>query len=248
MNKGRVTCDVLKEIRKQIASENHIEYKTHECTFEGECRGTCPACESEVRYLENEIVKKKYLGKAIVLAGLSVGIMSNFIACTPNKNDDHISNKTDFKDSIEITKYESDSLKNKDSIKKINKIDSVTFTFGDILIEPIEPIDTISGVYHYVDTMPEFPGGLSKWEEFVRNELRYPEYSKSLNLSGTVLLEFIIEPDSSISNIRVLNSVFPELDEEAIRVLKSSPKWIPGKQMGKPVRVAYTIPIKFSLK
>ncbi len=245
MNKGKITCDVLKEIRKQIASENKIDYHTHDCTFEGECRGTCPACESEVQYLENEIIKRKYLGKAVVVAGLSVGIMSNFIACTPNKNDDHISNKTDFKDSIEITNYESDSLKNKDSIKKINKLDSITYTFGGILIEPI---DTISGVYHYVNTMPQFPGGSSKWEEFVRNELRYPENSKTLGLSGTVLLEFIIESDGSITNVKVLSSVYPELDEEAIRVIKSSPKWKPGKNMGKPVRVSYQIPIRFSLE
>ena len=74
MNHGKNTCNQLKAIRKRIAEANEIEYNPHECTFEGECRGTCPACESEMRYIENELFKRKSLGKKIAMVGLAVGL------------------------------------------------------------------------------------------------------------------------------------------------------------------------------
>lgn len=74
MNHGKNTCNQLKAIRKRIAEANEIEYTPHECTFEGECRGTCPACESEMRYIENELFKRKSLGKKIAMVGLAVGL------------------------------------------------------------------------------------------------------------------------------------------------------------------------------
>ena len=65
MTRGKRTCKILKEIRQQIAEKNNIEYITSECHFQGECKGTCPKCESEVRYLENELNKRRQLGKEI---------------------------------------------------------------------------------------------------------------------------------------------------------------------------------------
>ena len=72
MAKGKQTCKILKEIRKQIAEENDIELITSECTYKGDCLGTCPKCEAEVRYLERELEKRQRMGKAAVIAGLSV--------------------------------------------------------------------------------------------------------------------------------------------------------------------------------
>ena len=77
MAKGKQTCKILKEIRKQIAAENDIEFVTSECTYKGDCLGTCPKCESEVRYLERELEKRQRLGKAAMVAGLSVGLMAS---------------------------------------------------------------------------------------------------------------------------------------------------------------------------
>ncbi len=74
MNHGKNTCNELKAIRKRIAEANEIEYNPHECTFEGECSGTCPACESEMRYIENELRNRKRLGKKIAMVGLAVGL------------------------------------------------------------------------------------------------------------------------------------------------------------------------------
>ena len=76
MKRGKNTCKILKEIRKQIAAENDIQLVIEECTYQGDCMGTCPKCEEEVRYLERELEKRQSLGKAAVVAGLSVGLMA----------------------------------------------------------------------------------------------------------------------------------------------------------------------------
>ena len=75
MAKGKQTCKILKEIRKQIAEENDIHLVIEECTYQGGCLGTCPKCEAEVRYLERELEKRQRMGKAAVIAGLSVGLL-----------------------------------------------------------------------------------------------------------------------------------------------------------------------------
>ena len=75
MAKGKQTCKILKEIRKQIAAENDIELVISECTYRGDCLGTCPKCEAEVRYLERELEKRQRMGKAAIVAGLSVGLL-----------------------------------------------------------------------------------------------------------------------------------------------------------------------------
>lgn len=72
MKKGKRTCEVLKDVRRCVARENHIPLTEHECTFEGECRGTCPYCEAEVRYLEQELQRRLNLGKAVTVAGIAV--------------------------------------------------------------------------------------------------------------------------------------------------------------------------------
>ena len=83
MAKGKQTCKILKEIRKQIAAENDIELITSECTHKGDCLGTCPKCEAEVRYLERELEKRQRLGKAAVFAGMTIGTAITAASCGP---------------------------------------------------------------------------------------------------------------------------------------------------------------------
>ena len=83
MAKGKQTCKILKEIRKQIAAENDIELITSECTHKGVCLGTCPKCEAEVRYLERELEKRQRLGKAAVFAGMTIGTAITAAGCGP---------------------------------------------------------------------------------------------------------------------------------------------------------------------
>ena len=83
MERGKRTCKILKEIRQQIALENDIELVTSECTHKGDCAGTCPKCEAEVRYLERELEKRQRLGKVAVFAGLSLGTIVAATGCGP---------------------------------------------------------------------------------------------------------------------------------------------------------------------
>ena len=79
--KGKDKCKILKEIRAQIARENGIEWAVENCTHKGDCRGTCPKCESEVRALERELERKRALGRTVVLAGISAGLMMSSVSC-----------------------------------------------------------------------------------------------------------------------------------------------------------------------
>lgn len=79
--KGKEKCRILKEIRQQIAKENDIPFITSQCTHQGDCKGTCPKCESELRYLEKELALRQKLGKAVAVVGISVGACSTLTAC-----------------------------------------------------------------------------------------------------------------------------------------------------------------------
>ena len=80
---GKEKCKALKEIRKQIAENNDIKYVVEECQHKGECKGTCPKCEAEVRYLERELEKRRNLGKKVAIAGVSLSVAASFSACSP---------------------------------------------------------------------------------------------------------------------------------------------------------------------
>lgn len=84
--RGKDKCRQLKQIRKMIAENNDIEYAVSECTYKGECKGTCPKCEAELQYLEQELAKKQRLGKRIAVAGIAATLLSGLIGCTPEGN------------------------------------------------------------------------------------------------------------------------------------------------------------------
>lgn len=90
------------------------------------------------------------------------------------------------------------------------------------------------------DVAPQFPGGMQKFYNFIGKKFKAP---RNKNIQGKILVEFIIDSDGTLGNIKVLRDIGHGTGEEAIRVLKKSPKWIPGKQDGKPVRVMYSLPI-----
>jgi protein TonB len=96
--------------------------------------------------------------------------------------------------------------------------------------------------------MPQFPGGVPALYRYLKNHVQYPVSAKEMGYQGTVYLSFVVEKDGSISNVVILRSVGGGCDEEAIRVVKSMPDWSPGTQMGRPVRVIYNLPIKFTLQ
>lgn len=82
---GKSKCKILKQIRQQIAAENDIEFITSECKFQGECSGTCPKCEAEVRYLEQELQKRRQAGKAVAVAGIAAALIVSASGCIENR-------------------------------------------------------------------------------------------------------------------------------------------------------------------
>ena len=103
-------------------------------------------------------------------------------------------------------------------------------------------------VYDVVEKMPQYPGGMVALFEFLEKNLKYPADAQKQKVEGRVIVSFIVETDGSISDINIVRKVFPSLDEEAVRLFGMMPRWSPGLQNGKPVRVKYAIPITYSLK
>ncbi len=103
-------------------------------------------------------------------------------------------------------------------------------------------------VFFIVEEMPEFPGGELALRKYIANAIKYPVIAQENGIQGKVYVTFVVDRDGGISNARVARGVDPSLDKEALRVVSTLPKWKPGKQRGKPVRVSYTVPINFVLQ
>ena len=100
-------------------------------------------------------------------------------------------------------------------------------------------------VFNQVDVMPEYPGGMNAMFEFIQKNVKYPESAKEKGIEGKVYVQFVVEKDGSLSSFNIARGVCEDIDAEAIRVLKSMPKWKPGMKDGKPVRVQYMMPFNF---
>lgn len=98
-----------------------------------------------------------------------------------------------------------------------------------------------------VDVYPEFEGGMKAWAKFLQRNLNYPSMAQENGIQGKVFVSFVVEKDGSISNVTVLKGIGAGCDQEAMRVIKKSPKWNPGKQNGQNVRVRYNIPLSFMI-
>jgi len=103
-------------------------------------------------------------------------------------------------------------------------------------------------VYDVAEQMPEYPGGMPAMFEFLMKNLQYPKDAEKQKVEGRVMVMFVVETDGSISDVKVAKKTFPSLDAEAVRVVQSMPKWTPGRDKGKVVRVQYTLPVSFRLK
>jgi protein TonB len=96
--------------------------------------------------------------------------------------------------------------------------------------------------------MPEFPGGMEALMKYLQKNIKYPSRAQDNNVQGRVMVTFVVNKDGSIVDPEVIKAVDKDLDNEALRVVKAMPKWNPGKQRGKPVRVKYTVPVLFRLQ
>ena len=123
---------------------------------------------------------------------------------------------------------------------------AVEVKYTPVVVEEEEPEE--QQIFQIVEEMPEFPGGMGECLKFLMKNAKYPTISQENGVQGKVSVKFVIEKDGSVADPVVVRGVDPYLDKEALRVVKTMPKWKPGKQRGKPVRVSYTVPVIFKLQ
>lgn len=277
MTRGKSICNVLKTIRKQVAEANEIKYEPRECHHQGECRGTCPACEAEVRYIERQLDIRKQLGKAVTIVGISAGL-SALSACSDKAQKveeveedsltvgkvivapaTHLTGDIDYRspeDCVIVEERQPTAKTRTAKFKASPKKEQADTAYSEILKGAIDTIpappvegqipETIFG--DVVEQMPSFPGGQNALFEYLTANVRYPDDCEETCVQGRVIVSFVVERDGSIAEAKVVKSVYPSLDEEALRVVNGMPKWIPGKLNGESVRTKYTIPITFRIQ
>ena len=103
-------------------------------------------------------------------------------------------------------------------------------------------------IFEVVENMPDFPGGQAALMQYLAKNIKYPTIAQENGTQGRVIVQFVVNKDGSIVDAKVVRSVDPYLDKEALRVINTMPKWKPGMQRGKPVRVKFTVPVMFRLQ
>jgi TonB family protein len=217
-----------------------------------------------VRYLENELHKRSQLGKAASIAGISLGIASTFAACnTPQQQANTTTSEQEIR--TEVPNADTVSM-DMDTTLRGTTPELILPWVGDIepldgIVEPllgdIEPLDgtvesldgeILVNVINAVEIQPEFPGGEETRLKFLKNNMIYPKEAIEKGIEGTVYVEFMIEKDGSISNVKVARGgIGGGCDEEAVRVISMMPNWKPGKRGGEDVQTRYILPIHFKL-
>jgi protein TonB len=119
-----------------------------------------------------------------------------------------------------------------------------------VVSEYVEAIEEVveEEIFTIVEKMPEFPGGIEALFSYLGKNIEYPDLAKDAKIEGKVYITFVVNSNGGIDNVMVLRGIGGGCDEEAVRVVKSMPTWIPGKQRGKAVKVQYNLPINFILK
>jgi TonB family protein len=129
-------------------------------------------------------------------------------------------------------------------MKKTLLITCILFSFITV---KAQDTDTVKRIFTSVEVEPTFPGGIEEFYRYLQANVKYPPDAKKNRLEGKVFISFVVERDGSLTNSAILRGVSPDIDAEALRVVNNSPKWKPGIQNGRPVRVQYSIPLNFKL-
>ena len=140
-----------------------------------------------------------------------------------------------------------DDVEIDDDIEIDVEADQETEVQDYVPVEEPEEEEEETQIFQVVETMPTFPGGDAARIKYLQNNLKYPTMARESGIQGKVFVTFVVEKDGSITDVKVLRGIGGGCDEEAVRVIKNMPKWKPGKQRGKPVRVQFNMPIVFKL-
>ena len=117
----------------------------------------------------------------------------------------------------------------------------------EVVIADAPVVQKADEIFDVVENSPEFPGGMEAWNEYLRKNLKYPTQARRMGIEGTVYVVFVVNTDGTVQDVELLRGIGGGCDEEALRVVKGAPKWTPGKQRGRPVRVRMRLPIRFKL-
>jgi len=255
--RGKSICKQLKALRHSIAEENGIPLEQRECTYEGPCRGTCPRCEAEVKYLERALAHRLKLGKAATVAGLSLSLA----ACSNGGSAPQGTVLT----VGDTAQTKADTLLPDAPLSEgIQEFDeeAIVGIMGGTPPPPPPPyeedtaaivddyeyeVGEVAADFQVVEYEPEFPGGMGALHAFLKENIRYPEAARKNRIEGKVYVTFIVEKDGSITNAKLLRDIGGGCGAEAVRAVKTMPRWIPAKQRGETVRCQFNLPVTFTL-
>jgi len=144
-------------------------------------------------------------------------------------------------------KMTSNTIKGQNDVSQKSQKASNPLSAADVILLNDTTPKREGPVFTAVEQVPFFPGGVDAFMQFLAKNIQYPEEARDKNVQGRVIISFIVETDGTLTNFKVVRSVGSGTDEEAVRVLAMSPKWSPGLQNGHKVRVAYSVPISFTL-
>lgn len=252
MAKGKQTCKILKEIRRQIAADNDIDLVIEECTYKGDCLGTCPRCEAEVRYLERELEKRQRLGKVAVFAGMSLGTMfaasscdatkpvpgkeplaGDVVAVAPEPPKDTVPELVGIVRMLQVT-YPFDDVIYEQSLKKLfvfPKMENLTVRGGEIHYEHIGEGETCTTFEKLIEATKEFRAPYyPEGEEGLLENLSlylsdYKHDTKQYN--GEMEVAFTVDQEGNLSDIEVLKGIDETLDAEVVSFFEPM-KWKPA--------------------
>ena len=254
MRPGKKICETLKAIRSEIASANEIEYTPIKCNHKGDCAGTCPACESETRWLERQLRLRHALGKAVTIAGVSVALSVAASAATPSSLD--LGKKKTKHRQRAVLEEQTDGYIQV-ARQKLVSSDSTTINEGDRREERTMGIVPIfrphpDSVYTDVQVEAMFPDGDEALDSIIRDQLYIPDeiLEPIKEVGGKVkarcIVKALIELDGTVSDAVIeKTTTAPVFDEEALRVVKNLPPFRPASIGTVPVRSWKMIPVEF---
>lgn len=251
---GKSICKYLKSVRRAVADANGIELEIPECTYEGECSGTCPQCEAEVRTLENALSARRRMAQKVAVLGVAAGLsmagipVSSAQSVTPDKTVDL--------DTVTIT-YNTPEFRADGTISYVGG-DRVhcakarlarprNFKWEPITISCYEDPRLIKSTHEVKDIIKEasFPGGYGALEKYISKNAVYPTAVAQQGIVGTVGVEFLVRTNGRIAKVKTIQSAHPLLDAEAVRLVSSMPPWEPTIVNGRKKAFYYEIYIVF---
>ncbi|MBQ7736096.1 MAG: TonB family protein [Bacteroidales bacterium] len=252
---GKSICKYLKSVRRAVADANGIELDIPKCTYEGDCSGTCPQCEAEVRTLENALSARRRMAQKVAVLGVAAGLsmagipISSAQSTTPEKM--HSSDTVTVTDST--PSFLPDGMV--PYIANGERVHCAKATlvrprakFTGPIATPRENPYLIKSTYEVEDIIKKasFPGGYGAMAKYISKNAVYPTAVAQQGIVGTVGVEFLVRANGRIDKVRTIQSVHPLLDAEAVRLVASMPPWNPTIVNGRKKAFYYEVYIVFS--